>query len=100
APAQDGDGMAARGEADGLLIKDGLHAPDDWRTGVVQQPHALARGHISEAAQVMTGGSSRITVRSSGFSITSTSGRPPLYPTLKESLPFPSRMPRTSTLLA
>src|SRR5437867_3863502 len=76
--AQDRNGIAARSEADGLLIEDGFHAPDDRRTGVVQEPDARACGHVSGAAQVMTGGSSRITVRSSGFSSTSTCGRSPL----------------------
>ena len=78
APAQDGDGMLARRQADGLFIEDGFHATDDRRTGVVQKPDARARRHFSACGQVMTGGSSRITVRSSGFSSTSTCGRPPL----------------------
>src|SRR5207249_11252563 len=59
ATAQDGDGMVARRQADGLLIEDGFHAPYDRRTGVVQKPDARARGHFSACSQVMTGGSSR-----------------------------------------
>ena len=88
---QDGHRIAEGAQAGGLLVEHGLDAADHGRTRVVQQPDPRAHPYW------MTGGSSMMTARSSGFSITSTSGRPPLYETLKESRPVPIRIPRTST---
>src|SRR5947209_4802538 len=100
--AQHGDRVAARGQPGRLLIEDGFDATDHRRAGVVQEPDARPAGGCErrftarravEAFYVITGGSSRIKVRSSGFSLTSTWGRPPLYDTLNDSLPLPIRLP-------
>src|SRR5712691_3282716 len=74
--AQDGDGITPLRKSDRLLVEDRFDTADDGRAGVVQEPDA--RPSAQTVSYVMTGGSSRMTARSSGFSRTSTCGRPPL----------------------
>src|SRR6202521_3103632 len=77
APGQDRAGVASFGEPRRLLIKDRFDPTYGGRARVVQEPNAR-RCSQTVNSLMSGGGSSRITARWSGFSMTSTCGRPPL----------------------